>query len=277
MSEEKPQDKLSPEEKEINLELKRAQASKLKAEAQKIQTEAEILSNQKIKQQLDIDKQKVLLKKEKVNLKKEKVTLKQKKLEYESEIENINLKNAKDERNYLYRFNTKVSSDSVQECMETLTEWHRLDPECEIEVIFSSPGGSIIDGFELFDFLQDLRYKGHHITTGTLGYAASMAGILLQAGDVRWVGQQAWVMIHRAAFGAWGKTYEIEDEVKFIQRIEERILDIFTSRSNLSKAKIKRNWDRKDWWISADEALEMNLVDEIRAKLPEHKDSKKDV
>ena len=45
MSEEKPQDKLSPEEKEINLELKRAQASKLKAEAQKIQTEAEILSN----------------------------------------------------------------------------------------------------------------------------------------------------------------------------------------------------------------------------------------
>lgn len=277
MSEEKSKDKLSPEEKEINLELKKAQANKLKAEAQKIQTESEILSNQKVKQQLDIDKQKVLLEKEKVNLKKEKVTLKQKKLEYESEIENINLKNSKDERNYLYRFNTKVSSDSVKECMENLTEWHRLDPECEIEIIFSSPGGSIIDGFELFDFLQDLRYKGHHITTGTLGYAASMAGILLQAGDVRWVGQQAWVMIHRAAFGAWGKTYEIEDEVKFIQRIEERILDIFTSRSNLSKAKIKRNWDRKDWWISADEALEMNLVDEIRAKLPEHKDSKKDV
>ena len=100
-----------------------------------------------------------------------------------------------------------------------------------------------------------------------------MAGVLLQAGDVRWVGQQAWVMIHRAAFGAWGKTYEIEDEVKFIQRIEERILGIFTSRSNLSKTKIKRNWDRKDWWISADEAMEMGLVDEIRAKMPEHSSS----
>ena len=277
MSEEKTQDKESPEEKEINLELKRAQASKLKAEAKKIQTEAEILVNQKTKQKIDINKQKVLLEKEKVNLKQSKLSLKLKKLEYEGELEDANLKSAKDSKNYLYRFNTKVSADSVRECMETLTEWHRLDPECDIEIIFSSPGGSIIDGFELFDFLQDLRYKGHHLTTGTLGYAASMAGILLQAGDVRWVGQQAWVMIHRAAFGAWGKTYEIEDEVKFINRIEERILDIFTSRSNLTKNKIKRNWDRKDWWISADEALEMDLVDEIRAKLPEHKNTKKDV
>lgn len=277
MSEEKTQDKESPEEKKLNLELKKAQASKLKAEAQKIQTEAEILINQKTKQKIDIDKQKVLLEKEKINLKQSKLSLKLKKLEYEGELEDANLKGAKDSKNYLYRFNTKVSADSVRECMETLTEWHRLDPECDIEIIFSSPGGSIIDGFELFDFLQDLRYKGHHLTTGTLGYAASMAGILLQAGDVRWVGQQAWVMIHRAAFGAWGKTYEIEDEVKFINRIEERILDIFTSRSNLTKNKIKRNWDRKDWWISADEALEMDLVDEIRAKLPEHKNTKKDV
>ena len=144
-----------------------------------------------------------------------------------------------------------------------------------MEIIFSSPGGSIIDGFELFDHIQQLRNEGHHITTGTLGYAASMAGILLQAGDTRWVGQQAWLMIHRAAFGAYGKTFEIEDEVKFIKRIEERILDIFTSRSKLTTNKIKRNWDRKDWWISADESIDLGLVDEVRAILPEHSSNKK--
>jgi len=155
--------------------------------------------------------------------------------------------------------------------MKRLTEWSRLDPKCDIEIIFSSPGGSIIDGFELFDHIQHLRNKGHHVTTGTLGMAASMAGILLQAGDTRWVGHQAWIMIHRAAFGAYGKTYEVEDEVEFVKRIEERILDIFTSRTKLTKQKIKRNWDRKDWWISADEAIELHLVDEIRAMLPEHK------
>tara|TARA_Y100000593_G_scaffold93309_1_gene187747 strand:- start:8599 stop:9354 length:756 start_codon:yes stop_codon:yes gene_type:complete len=181
---------------------------------------------------------------------------------------------ATDEENYLYRFSGDVSRNSVHQCMKKLTEWSRINPKCDIEIIFSSPGGSIIDGFELFDFLQHLRSKGHKVTTGTLGMAASMAGILLQAGDVRWVGGQAWIMIHRAAFGAAGKTYEIEDEVDFVKRIEERILEIFTNRSKLTKQKIKKNWDRKDWWISPDEALELHLVDEIRAILPEMKPAK---
>tara|TARA_R100001163_G_scaffold33628_1_gene26031 strand:+ start:322 stop:1155 length:834 start_codon:yes stop_codon:yes gene_type:complete len=272
--------KETPQENPLNDQLKQAQINKLEAEAEKIKAEAEILSNQQKKQKIDIQKTQILLEKEeislkqnKINLKKDKIILELKQLDLESEIESLEIRNSRDDRNYLYRFNEKISSESVKKCMQTLTEWSRLDQECAIEIIFSSPGGSIIDGFELFDFLQDLRYQGHHLTTGTLGYAASMAGVLLQAGDVRWVGQQAWVMIHRAAFGAWGKTYEIEDEVKFIQRIEERILGIFTSRSNLSKTKIKRNWDRKDWWISADEAMEMGLVDEIRAKMPEHSSS----
>jgi len=274
MSEDKTKPQVSEEEKKLNFNLKKAQANKLNAEAKKIKTESEILSNQIFKQEIDIKRQKLLLKKEEILFKQSKILLELKKLELEAEQEEIKIQNCKDDRNFLYRFNDKVSSESVKKCMETLTEWHRLESGCAIEIIFSSPGGSIIDGFELFDFLQDLRYQGHHITTGTLGYAASMAGVLLQAGDVRWVGQQAWIMIHRAAFRASGKTFEIEDEVEFTQRLEGRILDIFTSRSKLSQSKIKRNWDRKDWWLSADQALEMGLVDEIRAKMPEHKSSK---
>ena len=177
-----------------------------------------------------------------------------------------------DEENFLYRFSKDVSSNSVESCMSKLTQWHRKDPKCDIEIVFSSPGGSIIDGFELFDFIQDLRTT-HKVTTGSLGMAASMAGILLQAGDVRWIGHQSWMMIHRAAFGAIGKTFEIEDEVKLVKRIEERIVDIFTSRSRLTKQRIKRNWDRKDWWIDADECLELGLVDQIHAKMPEHHSS----
>jgi|TARA_R110000765_G_scaffold357069_1_gene447157 ATP-dependent Clp endopeptidase proteolytic subunit ClpP len=182
---------------------------------------------------------------------------------------------ATDSENFVYRFSGDVGRRTVLSCMNKLTEWSRINPKCNIEIIFSSPGGSIIDGFELFDHIQSLRNNGHHITTGTLGMAASMAGILLQAGDVRWVGHQAWVMIHRAAFGAWGKTYEIEDEVEFVKRIEERCLDIFTTRSKLTKQKIKKNWDRKDWWISAEEAKDLGLVDEIRAQMPESKPATK--
>ena len=178
---------------------------------------------------------------------------------------------ASDEENFLYRFNGEVSKNSVKSCMVRLSEWSRLHPKCDMEIVFASGGGSIIDGFELFDFIQDLRSKGHNVITGSLGMAASMAGILLQAGSHRWIGHQAWMMIHRAAFGAIGKTFEVEDEVKFVKRIEERILDIFIKRSKLSKLKIKRNWDRKDWWISADECKELGLVDEIRCILPDDK------
>mgnify|MGYP003628129618 CR=1 FL=1 len=210
-----------------------------------------------------------------IDLKKASDDYKIKHMTLEKEQERRMKDKAQDEENFLYRFNGEVSGSTVRNCIGKLTEWSRISPKCKIEIIFSSPGGSIVDGFELFDHIICLRNNGHHITTGTLGMAASMAGVLLQAGDTRWIGQQSWLMIHRAAFGAWGKTYEIEDEVKFVRRIEERILDIFTSRSKLTTNKIKRNWDRKDWWISADEAVDCSLVDEVRAILPEHKDAKR--
>ena len=253
MSEEK-QDTRSAKEIKADIALKEAEARKMEAEALNI--EAMVRKNQ-----LEGDKASVELTVKQMDL-----VIKEEKRAREK---------AADDENFLYRFGSEVSGGSVTSCIKKLTEWSRLNPKCDIEVIFSSPGGSIIDGFELFDFMQHLRSKGHRITTGTLGYAASMAGILLQAGDTRWIGQQAWLMIHRASFGAYGKTFEIEDEVKFIKRIEERVLDIFTSRSNLTRNKIKRNWERKDWWISAEQAVDLQLVDEVRAIMPEHQNNKK--
>lgn len=168
--------------------------------------------------------------------------------------------------NHTYLFNGPVTTPSVAACIDQLTCWHRQTPGCAIEIIFTSPGGSVIDGFVLFDFVRGLSRQGHHITTGCLGMAASMAGILLQMGDHRWVGQEGWVMIHRAAFGASGKTFEVEDEVTWVKRVEKRILSIFVNRSGglLSAEKIRRNWDRKDWWLSSDEALALGVVDEVR-------------
>jgi ATP-dependent Clp endopeptidase proteolytic subunit ClpP len=173
---------------------------------------------------------------------------------------------ASDEHNHVYRFVGTVSGASVAACIKQLTEWTRTDPDCDVEIVFTSPGGSIIDGFVLFDFVRSLSHAGHKVTVGCLGMAASMAGILLQMGDHRWVGSEGWVMIHRAAFGASGKTFEVEDEVEFVKRIEKRIVAIFEARTGgkLTAARIKRNWDRKDWWIESEKALELGLVDEVR-------------
>ena len=229
--------------------LRQAELERTVAEARKIQAEADIAEHLARKTEAEAQEAEIKV--------------------YEAKLD-LAARESCDERNQLYRFSKEVSHSSVRSCMSTLTGWHRRDDKSDIEIIFSYPGGSIIDGFELFDFLQVLRNKVHKVTTGSLGMAASMAGILLQAGDVRWIGHQSWMMIHRAAFGAIGKTYEVEDEVRLVKRIEERIVDIFTSRSKLTNQKIKRNWDRKDWWIDADECLKMGLVDEVRAIMPEH-------
>jgi len=242
MSEEN--EKKTPEEVQAELELKKAETRKAEAEARKTEAEA-------AKAEIDAHKAKI---------------------DYEKNLKSRSKELSLDDENFLYRFSGGVNETSVRKCMGKLTEWSRTNPKCDIEIVFSSPGGSIIDGFELFDFIQELRNDGHHITTGSLGMAASMAGILLMAGDHRWIGHQCWMMIHRAAFGAIGKTYEVEDEVKLVKRIEDRIVDIFTKRSKLTSMKIKRNWDRKDWWIDADECLDLGLVDEIRGKMPKSKE-----
>lgn len=237
----------SQEEVSADIELKKAETRKAEAEARKTEAEASKAEYESYKASID----------------------------YEKVVRNRKKELAVDEENHLYRFSGQVNNLSVEKCMTKLTEWSRIDPQCNIEIVFFSPGGSIIDGFELFDFIEGLRSAGHYVTTGSLGMAASMAGVLLQAGNHRWIGHQSWMMIHRAAFGAIGKTFEVEDEVKFVKRMEERILDIFVSRSKLTGSKIKRNWDRKDWWINADECVRLGLVDEIRGVMPEFLNKKK--
>ena len=179
---------------------------------------------------------------------------------------------AGDSYNHLYRFVTDVTDISAQVCMTTLARWSRLNPKCDIEVVFNSPGGSIIEGFALFDFIQDLRRSGHKVKTKTIGYAASMAGVLLQAGDERVMGRESWILIHEASFGAgYGKIGAVEDTVDWVKKMCERIAEIFADRAAKAikgdKKKIlafvKKNWERKDFWISAPEALKYGFVDRI--------------
>ena len=170
---------------------------------------------------------------------------------------------ASDKYNFLYVFDNAVNAGSVKACISQLTVWMRNNPKQDVEIIFNSPGGSVVEGMALFDFIQLVRGKGHHVTTTALGMAASMAGILLQAGDKRVIGKEAWVLIHEGSFGAVGSVGEVEDTVDWVKRITKRIAKIFAARSNLSAAQVERRWKRKDWWLSSDDCLKLGFVDDI--------------
>lgn len=174
-----------------------------------------------------------------------------------------------DEHHHVYQFVGPVSDASAAAAMATLNRWHRLDPTCDIEILFYSPGGSVIAGMALFDRINQLSLRGggtHRITTGITGWAASMAGILLQAGDHRWMGKESYLMIHEISAGTGGKIGEIKDDVKFYEAICARVVNIFVDRSGgkITKPRFIKSWQRQDWWLLSDEALKFGFVDEVR-------------
>lgn len=170
---------------------------------------------------------------------------------------------ASDDRHHVYQFTDPVTATSVKSCLRALGTWHRLHPNCDIEIVFNSPGGSVIDGFALWDYLTELK-ASHHITTVCRGMAASMAGILLQAGHKRVMGAESVLLVHEISFGAGGKIGEVEDEVAFAKMLTKRVLKIFADRTNLTERQIENKWRRTDWWLDSDEALKLGFCDEVR-------------
>jgi ATP-dependent Clp endopeptidase proteolytic subunit ClpP len=145
--------------------------------------------------------------------------------------------------------------------MATLTSWSSKAPGAPLTIIFNSPGGAVHDGLALFDFLRHLRVAGHHLTTIALGRAASMGAVLLQAGDRRVIGSNAFVMLHEVSNGASGKVSEIDDSVELSKRLQKRLLTILADRSTLTVQQIQRKWTRRDWWLDAEEAVTLGFAD----------------
>lgn len=176
---------------------------------------------------------------------------------------------AKDNHHHVYVFDDQVSESSVKKCIQQLNTWTRQKKNCKIEIQINSPGGAIIDGFALIDYITSLRDQGHTIDIVALGVAASMAGVILQAADKRVIGKNAFLLIHQAQFGAVGNFGKVEDQVKFVELMHDKILTLFANRatplnSKTTKALIKRKWSRKDWWMNAEDALKYGFVDEVR-------------
>ncbi len=174
-----------------------------------------------------------------------------------------------DSHHRIHQFDGGVTDATVAKCMAQLRTWDRIDPDCDIEIIFNSPGGSITPGMALFDLIFRLSKRGggtHKVTVGAQGYAASMGGILLQAADVRWIGAQSFLMIHEMSSQTGGKIGEMKDDVKFYDAICARVVDIFVDRAGgkITKDKFIESWTRIDWWMLSDEALALGFVDEIR-------------
>lgn len=158
-----------------------------------------------------------------------------------------------------------VDDDTVHPLMMGMAHWSRNHPGAPITLLINSPGGSVISGFAFFDFLEELRRSGHRLTTKGFGMQASMGGIVLQAGDERVMSARSWLLIHEVQGLVAGSFSQMDDDMKFNERLQKQAVAILTARSNLSERAIKNRWKRKDWWLDATEALKSGFIDRIES------------
>ncbi len=181
------------------------------------------------------------------------------------------VRQASNDYHRVYRFTDEVTEESVGKCIDTVDLWSRVNPGAEIQVVFTSPGGSVYDGLALVDHLRSLSRQGHRIVTGCEGFAASMAGILLQAGDWRWIGKESYILIHEFSTVGWGTVSEISDNVVRLHRVQDRVIRLFLDRAAeadaeklLTPTQFRAKWKKTDWWLDSDESRLHGFVDEIR-------------
>lgn len=141
------------------------------------------------------------------------------------------------------------------------------DPEKDVSLYINSPGGSISAGMAIYDTMQYIKADVQTICIGT---AASMGAFLLTAGTKgkRIALPNSEILIHQPLIGGSGlsgQATEIEIHAKHLLKVKEKLNRILAERTGQSLEKIERDTDR-DHYMSAEEAKEYGLIDQILEK-----------
>ena len=138
------------------------------------------------------------------------------------------------------------------------------DPDRDVYLYINSPGGSVYAGLAIYDTMNHLRAP---VSTFCVGMAASMGALLLAAGDKgkRNALPNARIMLHQPSSGYQGTAADIEIAAKEILGTRERLNRILADVTGQKIGKINNDVDR-DRWMSAGEAVEYGLVDQVLRK-----------
>jgi ATP-dependent Clp protease protease subunit len=139
-----------------------------------------------------------------------------------------------------------------------------VDASKDIQIYLNSPGGSVYAGLGIYDTMQ---YIKPDVATICTGMAASMGAVLMCAGaeGKRSCLKHARVMIHQPLGGAQGQASDIEITAREIQKLKKELYDIIAHHSKQPYEKVWADSDR-DYWMTAEEAKEYGMVDEVLAR-----------
>ena len=148
------------------------------------------------------------------------------------------------------------------------------NPKKEISIYINSPGGVVTAGMAIYDTMQFIRPA---VSTLCMGQAASMGSLLLTAGAKghRFALPNARVMVHQPSGGFQGQASDIERHAQDIIKMKRRLNEIYVHHTGQNYETIERTLDR-DHFMTADEAKEFGLIDDVIQYRAETEEEKKD-
>jgi ATP-dependent Clp protease protease subunit len=156
---------------------------------------------------------------------------------------------------------TPINDHIANTIIAQLLYLEREDPDKAISVYINSPGGVISSGLAIYDTMQLINPE---VSTICLGMAASMATVLLSGGTAgkRYTLPNSTIHMHQPMGGAQGQASDIEIAAREIIRLQDKIRTILSENTGQTYDKIARDTDR-DYYLTAEQAVEYHLVDEI--------------
>ena len=156
---------------------------------------------------------------------------------------------------------TAISDDIANVIIAQMLFLESEDPDKDIHFYINSPGGLVTAGLAIYDTMQYIKPK---VETLCMGQAASMAAILLAAGQKgkRFSLPHARIMLHQPMGGFQGQATDVDIQAKEILRLREDLNQILVTHTERAVEQIQRDTDR-DFYMSGVQAKEYGLIDEV--------------
>lgn len=186
-------------------------------------------------------------------------------LAHSKDVRRWNFETAGDSDQRIFRFPASINQESVSTVIDTLSRWDRLDaeqPDREYRLYLTSPGGMIMPGISLYNFLCQLATRRPLVTIAS-GFCASMATVIHQAGTRRLIEGGTSYLIHDASGSAYGDVSTLRDQADWMDRINRDLHRFLSRRSNLSIEEIGERSKRRDWTLTAEETVDLGFADEV--------------
>lgn len=160
--------------------------------------------------------------------------------------------------------NGEVNAQSANLVVAQLIYLEAKDPNKDISLYINSPGGTVTDGFAIYDTMQYIKCD---VSTICVGMAASMGAFLLSAGTKgkRYALANSEIMIHQPLGGTQGQATDIQIQAEHILRLKKRLTKILAENCDKSQEQVAEDCER-DHYMTATEAKEYGLIDKVFTK-----------